>query len=179
MNICVYGASSQAIDPKYLSAAQQLGGLLAERGHRMIFGGGATGVMGAAAVGAHQKGGKITGIAPSFFDKPGVLYKECDRFIFTQTMRERKQLMEESSDAFIVAAGGIGTFEEFFEILTLKQLGRHTKPIALLNTDGYYDEIEALLKKTVKGGFMPEKNLGLCRFFPDAESLLDYIEKTD
>ena len=84
------------------------------------------------------------GIAPRFFDKPGVLYENCSEFIFTDTMRERKQLLEERSEATIVAPGGIGTYEEFFEILTLKSLGRIDRPIVIYNINGYYDRMKAV-----------------------------------
>ena len=85
---------------------------------------------------------------------PGILHKTCDEFIFTETMRERKQIMEERSDAFIMVPGGIGTLEEFFEILTLKQLGRHNKPIVVFNINGYYDDLEKMLYKSETEGFM-------------------------
>lgn len=139
MRICVYGASSDAIDSMFIRAGETLGERMAERGHELVFGGGAHGMMGAVARGMTKKGGRIIGVAPSFFQVDGVLYEQCDEFLYTETMRERKQLMEDRADAFIMTAGGIGTLEEFFEILTLRQLERHKKPIAVLNTDGYYD----------------------------------------
>ncbi|MBQ6570610.1 MAG: TIGR00730 family Rossman fold protein [Clostridia bacterium] len=177
MNICVFGASSSNIEQKYLDAAYNLGKLMAQRGYGMVFGGGANGIMGATVRGADENGGKSVGVAPRFFDTDGILYKNCTEFIFTDTMRERKQIMEDRSDAFIVAPGGIGTFEEFFEILTLKQLGRHGKPIAVLNTDGYYDDIERLLKKTADEGFMRPGETELCSFFDRESDVLDFISE--
>ena len=103
--------------------------------------------MGAAARGVAAENGYILGIAPRFFDQPGVLYEKCTEFIFTENMRERKKLLEEKSDATIVAPGGIGTYEEFFEIFTLKSLKRIDRPIVLYNIDGYYDKMKALLEK--------------------------------
>ena len=132
MRICVYGASSSELDRAYFEAARELGRLLAAEGNSLVFGGGAGGLMGACAEGAAERGGEILGIAPRFFDEPGVLYPGCTRFLYTDTMAERKTAMHRESDAFIALPGGIGTFEEFFETLTLKQLGRHGKPTALL-----------------------------------------------
>ena len=179
MKICVYGASSDAIDASFLQDGEALGRQMAERGHELIFGGGAHGMMGAVARGMTEKGGRITGVAPSFFKVDGVLYEKCDDFLYTDTMRERKQLMEERSDAFIMTAGGIGTLEEFFEILTLKQLGRHGKPIAVLNTDRYYDSITELLQTAVDRHFMQEASLSLFGSFDDVGKLLDYLERDE
>ena len=177
MKICVYGASSDRIDPQYLEAGTELGRMMGERGHTLVFGGGATGMMGAAVRGISENGGASIGIAPKFFDQPGILFEECSRFIFTETMRERKELMENESDGFIMTPGGIGTFEEFFEVLTLKQLGRHHKPIGILNTGGYFDHLEQLLQITAEKGFMGEECLELYHITDDVEDLLDYMEK--
>ncbi len=176
MKICVYGASSDAIDREFIQMGEKLGELMAQRGHELIFGGGAHGMMGAVARGMTKKGGRITGVAPSFFNVDGVLYEKCDEFLYTETMRERKQLMEDRADAFIMTAGGIGTLEEFFEILTLRQLGRHNKPIAVLNTDGYYDAVTKMLETAVERKFMQSANLEMFGTFEDAEALLDYLE---
>ena len=177
MNICMYGASSTDLDKIYYDAAEHLGRRIAARGHGLVFGGGAQGLMGATARGLAAGGGRITGIAPRFFDKPGILYKECSEFIFTDTMRERKELMENLSDAFIMAPGGIGTYEEFFEVLTLKQLGQLNKPIAVFNVNGYYELLLRLLEDTVSKGFMKASCLDIFGIFDDADEMLDYIEK--
>lgn len=132
--------------------------------------------MGAAARGVDAHHGYILGIAPTFFDQPGVLYEHCSEFIFTETMRERKKLLEERSEATIVAPGGIGTYEEFFEILTLKSLRRLNRPIVLYNIEGYYDIIKELLEQTADRDFMDKENLKLCEFMDDPEEILDYIE---
>ena len=166
MRICIYGASGQELPQPYFDAARELGRLLAAGGHSLIFGGGAHGLMGACAEGAHEKGGEIIGVAPRFFDEPGILYSQCTRFLFTETMAQRKTAMFEESEAFIALPGGIGTFEEFFETLTLKQLGRHHKPMALLNTLGYYEPLTALLERAVGDGFLARRCFqlyGLCQ----------------
>lgn len=176
MNICVYGSSSDLIDKRYIEAGEALGEELAKRGHTLIYGAGAHGLMGAAARGASRCGGKIVGVSPKFFMVDGVLYDKCDELVYTDTMRERKQIMEERSDAFIMTPGGIGTFEEFFEILTLKQLNRHRKAIAVLNTLGYYNAISDMMKMSADGKFMKEDTLGLYEYFESPTALIDYIE---
>lgn len=176
MRICVYGAASDEIDRSYLEAGENLGREMSKRSHGLVFGGGGKGMMGAVARGMSEKGGYIKGIAPEFFNVDGALFEKCDEMIKTNTMRERKKLMEESSDAFIVTAGGIGTFEEFFEILTLRSLDRHKKPIAILNTNGYYNDLLSFLKNGVEQNFLRESNLSLFFVSEDINAVLDYLE---
>ncbi len=175
MNICIYGASSRKLAQEYYDAAEALGALMAKQGHTLVFGGGQEGIMGAVARGAHAHGGKIIGIAPRFFDEPGILFEECTEFIYTDTMRERKALMEEHAEAFIVLPGGIGTYEEFFEMLTLKQLGRHNKPMVMLNTRGYYGPMAAMLQNTVDEGFMSANCMELFGVCDTPAEALDYV----
>ena len=177
MNICVYGASSTQIDNAYITAGEKLGEAMAKNGHNLVFGGGANGLMGAVARGMTRIGGaQIIGIAPSFMNVDGILYEQCTEFIYPETMRERKKLMDEKSDAFIVTPGGIGTFDEFFEILTLKQLGRHKKPIALLNTKGYYNHLKSFLQNGIDEKFMTEACNKLIFFSENPEEIIGYIE---
>ena len=175
MKICIFGASGSKLDPRYYDAARELGALMAAGGHTLVFGGGAQGLMGACAEGAFVGAGEIVGIAPRFFDEPGVLFQHCTRFLYTETMRERKALMEEECEAFIVLPGGIGTFEEFLETLTLKQLGRHAKPIAVLNTLGYYDDLLHFLEKAADGRFMSRRCLDLFRLCDTPEEALCHV----
>ncbi len=176
MNICLYGASSAEIDESYIIATEALGEELGKRGHNLVYGGGANGLMGAAARGVVKGGGKVIGVAPTFFQVDGVLFKECSEFIYTDTMRQRKAIMEERADAFIAVPGGIGTFDELFEILSLKQLGRHTKPVAVLNINGYYNSFKTLLETAVNEHFMSEISGNMAHIFDDANSLFDYLE---
>ncbi len=176
MKICVFGASSRDLAQVYYNEAYALGQVLARRGHAIVFGGGTSGLMGAAARGAKSEGGYLVGVAPKFFDEPGVLYDGCDEMLFTETMSERKKLMEDLSDAFITLPGGIGTFEEFFEVLTLKQLGRHAKAMAVLNTNGYYDSMEAMILRAVDEEFFTASGRALYEVFTDPERLADYVE---
>ena len=177
MKICVFGASSRDLRQEYYDAAFELGAEMARRGHELVFGGGTSGLMGAAARGMSSAGAKgIIGVAPRFFDEPGILYEGCTQMIFTETMSERKKTMEDMSEAFITLPGGIGTLEEFFEALTLKQLGRHAKAMAVLNTLGYYDSMEAMLVKAVEQKFFPEDGHALYAVFDEPRALLDYVE---
>lgn len=176
MVICLYGASSQNIHPDYLTGVEALGRAMGARGHGLLFGGGDKGLMGAAARGVKDAQGTVIGVAPRFFNVDGVLFPRCDQFYYTDTMRERKQILEDKADAFVAVPGGIGTFDELFEILTLKQLGRHSKPIALLNLRGYYDPLLALLDKAIDEGFMKDECRALWAAFDSADALLDYLE---
>lgn len=176
MKICIYGAASNKIDKEYLDAGFSLGLALGKQGHSLVFGGGANGMMGAVARGIKKENGHITSVAPNFFNVDGVLYDKCSKYIYTDTMRERKQLMEELSDAFIITPGGIGTFEEFFEIFTLRQLNRHQKPIAILNTNNYYKDIIAALNHAIKENFMDKRNLDLLFVSDNNEKIIEYLE---
>lgn len=176
MNICVYGASSNAIDKDYILAGEALGEEMARRGHSLVFGAGASGLMGAVARGVTRGGGKTIGVAPLFFSADGILYEDCTQLIRTSNMRERKKILEDLADAFIMTPGGIGTFDEFFEIMTLKQLARHNKAIAILNTKGCYDSFDKLLRDTAKGGFMREQTLELYKMLDNPTAVLDYID---
>ena len=175
MRACVFGASSDRLDPAYFAAAEELGRELAAGGHTLIFGGGQGGLMGAVARGAAALGGEIVGVAPRFFDEPGVLFEGCTRFVFTDTMRERKGIMEDEAEGFVLLPGGIGSFEEFFEVLPLRQLGRHQKPISVLNTRGYYDSLLSLLQRAVEEGFLSERCLKLFRLCAEPREALEAL----
>ena len=176
MNICVYGGAGTPSNANHLAAASLLGNLIAGHGHTLVFGGGANGMMGAVASGAHEKGGKIIGVAPSFFDRPGILYEYCSEFCYTVTMRERKSMLEDISDAFIALPGGIGTMDEFFEIITLRQLGIHSKPVALLNTDGYYDKLSGFLDSAAGEGFLDKNWRSLAFIAGSPAEIIGFIE---
>lgn len=179
MNICVYGASSDKVDNIFIDSSYSLGRAIAKGGHTVIFGGGAKSVMGAVARGCYDNGGKVIGIAPAFFNVDGVLFENCEEFIYPDTMRERKRLLEEKSDAFIIAPGGIGTFDEFFEILTLKQLERHNKPIVIYNVNNYYTDMVNMLKKITEMNFMRDKTLSLFKIMENENEIINYIENYD
>lgn len=176
MKICIYGASSNAIDKSFLDAGELLGKTIAENNHSVVFGGGAAGLMGAVARGAYSKNGEIIGICPSFFNVDGALFENCTEMIYTETMRERKQLLEEMSDAFVITPGGIGTFDEFFEIYTLRQLGVHKKPIVIYNTNGYFDSLIDMLNNAIDKSFMPNTNMDLLFISDNPKEIINHIE---
>ena len=177
MNICVFGASSTQIDEKYINATEQLGEVLAADGHRLVYGAGGSGLMGAVARGMTKCSGHITGVVPSFLKVDGILYEHCDEMVYTDTMRQRKQVMDERSDAFVVVPGGIGTYEEFFEIYTLKQLGRHRKPIVIFNIAGYYDRLLEMLQFTVDEQFMKPLCLTLYTVASSADEVISQLQQ--
>ncbi len=178
MKICVFGAASPKIDDLYIEKVEELGREMVKRGHSLVFGGGNNGLMGAAARGVMMEGGYIEGVIPSFFENEEIeaVFPHCDNIFETQTMRERKQLMEDMSNAFIIVPGGIGTFEEFFEIMTLRQLCRHNKPIALYNINGYYNELNAMMKAAVEKGFVRSAMEELYLTTDDLEELFAFLE---
>ncbi len=178
MKICVFGAASNEIDSEYINAVEKLGEMMSKRGHELVFGAGKHGLMGAAARGVKKNNSKIYGVIPSFFKEERIeaIYTECDELIFTETMAQRKSKMEDMADAFIIVPGGMGTYEEFFEVLTLKQLGRHEKPIGIYNIKRYYDNLEHLLQTAYDERFIRNdcKSLYFCS--ENAEEVLEYIE---
>lgn len=178
MKICIFGAASAHIDDNYIKAVERLGKSLALRGHSLVFGAGGTGLMGAAARGFKAGGGHIHGVIPNFFREEcvEVIYDGCDKITYTKTMAERKSVMEDLADAFIITPGGIGTFEEFFEVLTLKQLGRHGKAMAVFNIDGYYDDLEKFMQTVAERKFMTFKCGEMYEYFKDADKIIDYLE---
>ncbi len=178
MRICVYGAASPTIDKEYITSVENMGEALAARGHNLVFGAGGNGLMGAAARGFRRGNAHIIGVIPEFFKNEEVeaICDFCDELIMPQTMRERKQIMEDNADAFVIVPGGIGTYEEFFEILTLKQLCRHSKPIAVYNLFGYYDEINAAMMSAIKKEFIKDNCKELYFLSDNQEEIIDYIE---
>ncbi len=180
MEICVFGASSKTIDEKYIAPVENMGEFLAKRGHNLVFGSGSTGEMGAAARGFRKGGGKTHGVIPGFFndDLSDFVDYTCDKMTYTETMRERKAVMEDEADAFVITPGGIGTFEELFEVLTLKQLGRHRKPVAILNLDGYYDSLIHAIDYGIQTEFIKKNCNRLYKIFTanELDALAAYLE---
>ena len=181
MRICVFGAASNDIDAKYVRDVESLCTRLAKAGHNLVFGAGASGLMGAAARGFKDGGADVIGVIPEFFKAVEVepIFDRCDELIFTETMRERKAIMEDKADAFIIVPGGIGTFEEFFEVLTLKQLGRHNKPIAMYNIEGYYDSMDSMMHHSIYEKFVSENCKKIYAILSSEDALVDYIERVD
>ena len=176
MNITLYGAASDRIDRAYFEGVEALGRAMAKRGHTMVFGAGSTGLMGAAARGMAAEGGRIIGVTPHFMHELEPVFAECTEIIHTETMAERKNIMEEKADAFIIVPGGIGTFDEFFQILTLRVLGRHKKPIILYNINGFWDNILAVIGTDLIKGFISAEVANCFAICETPESVFHEIE---
>src|SRR5882757_7692402 len=159
--LCVYCSSSDRLDPKYVTAAEELGHELVARGWGLVYGGGKTGLMGAVARAVKSRGGRVVGVIPEFMKAKELAYDEADELVTVVTMRERKLLMETRADAYVALPGGWGTLEEIMEILTLRQLDVLRKPCVFLNQDGFYDELLAFFQKMVRERFNKPSNLEL------------------
>lgn len=174
--ICIFGASSQKAPDIYKEAAKDTGIQIVKSGFSLVFGAGGHGLMGAAAQGAAQEGGKIIGVIPEKLNLPGIASSLCTEVIVTPTMHVRKQTMENLSCGFIALAGGFGTLEELLEVITLKQLGYIDLPIVVLNTNHYYDNLIEMFNRCVKDNFTNEKYLGLIYVAETPEQAVDYIK---
>lgn len=153
MNVCVYCASSQKIDPKYLDLAAQVGAELAGRGHTLVSGGATVSCMGAVTRAARGAGGRTIGVIPQVLVDIEIADTESDELIVTSNMRERKGVMDARSDAFLVLPGGIGTLEELFEIWTARVLGVHDRPLVILDPWGLYAPLRELIDNMYEAGF--------------------------
>lgn len=171
-SICVYCGSRPGENPAFAEAAQAVGAWIGRHGGQLVYGGGRSGLMGTVAEATRQAGGRVVGVIPQALVDKELANPLCDELHIVQTMHERKAMMAERSDAFIALPGGIGTFEELFEVWTWRQLGYHDKPIGLLNVAGYYDALTGFLNHSVASGFMGEWQMGLLHSEPDANALL-------
>ena len=177
MNICIYGSAQDEIDIAFRNAGECLGKELALAGHTLIFGGGACGMMGAVARGMRKYGGKIIGISPEFFNVDGVLFEDCTEMIYTADMRSRKEKLEDMADAIIVTPGGIGTMDEFFETMSLKQLKIIDKPLVIFNIDGFYDNLIALLENSTNKRFIAKEDLDMYFVSDDISKIMEYLNR--
>lgn len=176
MLVTVYCASSPVAAERYGEVAARLGQALARRGHTLVYGGGAVGLMGVLARAAHAAGGHVVGVIPETLKaREGVAYDAADEMIVTETMSERKRIMFSQADAFVVLPGGIGTLEEFFEVLTLRALGYHDRPIALVSPDGFYDDLVAFLDRLGREGLVRASDRGLFAVVATPEEALDAV----
>ena len=172
MRICVFLGSNEGASPAYGEAARQFGALLARRGIGLVYGGGSIGLMGLVADGACAAGGEVIGVIPEALRARERDHDGLTTLHVVATMHERKALMAELSDAFVALPGGIGTFEELFEVWTWRQLGYHDKPVGLLDVDGYYRPLLAFLHSAVQHGFMSDWQMQLVRTGADVPRLL-------
>ena len=157
-SICVFCGSRHGHDPAYAVAARELGRLMAERGIRLVYGGGRVGLMGEVADAVLAAGGQVVGVIPTLLVQKEVEHRGVTELHEVGSMHERKALMEQMSDAFIVLPGGFGTMDEACEILTWAQLGLHAKPLGLVNTAGYYDRLSAFFDHALEEDFISVEN---------------------
>ena len=175
--ICVFSSSSDSIDGAFFALAEELGHEIARRGHILVYGGTNVGLMGAAARAARQSGGKVIGVIPKFIADRGLAFDAANELIITNDMRQRKATMEARSDAFLAMPGGFGTLEEVLEVITLKQLQQHTKPVVFLNPEGYYDPLTTLFEHMYEHRFAKPAYRQMYWFAPTVPGALDYVEQ--
>ena len=175
MKICLYGSGSRKIDKIYTDEAYKLGCKIADNNHTLVFGGGDTGMMGACAKGVHDNNGKSIGIAPEWISEFEPLCEDCTEFIYVSSMDERKHEFLNKSDAFIISPGGIGTLDEFFEIITLKKLKRHEKPIIVLNIFNFYDTMLKMIEEMSEKGFL-YKSEEIFKVSSNIDEAIEYLK---
>ena len=172
-SICVFCGSSEGTDQLIIEQSELLGFKMAQRDITLIYGGSKQGIMGKVAISCIKNNGKAIGIIPGFLKTKEIVYEDLNELITTETMHQRKLKMQEMSDGFLTLPGGFGTFEELFEIITWSQLGLHHKPIGILNTNGFYDHLIAMLDEMVNRGFLKPENRVLLIEDTDIDRLLD------
>jgi len=174
-SVCVYCGSRDGRDAAYATAAQATGEMLAANGWRLVYGAGDVGLMGRVANAVQQAGGATFGVIPTHLMDWEVGKRDLDRFIVTETMHERKKVMFMNADAVVVLPGGAGSMDEFFEVLTWRQLKLHRKPVILLNVGGFWNPLVALLEHIVDHGFAGDDILGFVQIADDIDALEEML----
>ena len=177
VSLCVYCGSRAGDNAAYEAAARAVGTAIGRRGWRLVYGGGRAGLMGRVADAALAAGAPVLGVIPRSLMEREVGHRGLTELHVVETMHERKLMMAQHSDAFIALPGGIGTFEELFEVWTWRQLGYHDKPVGLLNVDGYYDSLLDFMRQTVARGFVSDAQNALLQVHTQADDLLDSIAR--
>lgn len=174
-NICVFSSSSDSIASDFFEVAEELGKLIAQKQCTLVYGGAKVGLMGALARSVHSNGGRVVGIIPDFLKDKELAYEDADELIVTKDMRERKAIMEARSDAFVALPGGFGTLEEVMEILTLKLLKCHNKPIVFVNTNNFYGNMIKFFRHIVKERFARPESQDHYNVVSSAANAMSYI----
>ncbi len=174
-SVCVYCGSKPGDTPLFAETARQVGQWIGQRGGQLVYGGGSNGLMGIVADATLAAGGRVVGIIPQALVDKEWAHDRCTELHVVDTMHERKRMMAERADAFLALPGGIGTFEEFFEVWTWRQLGYHNKPVGLLNMNGYYDGLLAFMNSVVQHQFMGEWQMDLVTVDTQALTLLQTL----
>jgi uncharacterized protein (TIGR00730 family) len=177
-SICVYCGSRPGSDPAFAAAAREVGTWIGQNGGQLVYGGGHGGLMGITADAALEAGASVIGVIPKALVEKEWAHRGCTELHIVENMHERKRMMAERSDAFLALPGGIGTFEELFEVWTWRQLGYHDKPIGILNTAGYYQGLLQFLNTSVEKQFLGDWQIDLVRATDNAESLLQDLVQT-
>lgn len=176
-SVCVFCGSNIGHKPEYASAARAVGAMLARQGLTLVYGGGSVGLMGVVADAALQAGGRVVGVIPHALQLKELGHLGLSELHVVDTMHERKSRMTDLADAFIALPGGLGTFEEIFEIITWAILGIHAKPCGFLNVAGYYDSLIRFLDESVSNGFVRVEHREMLLVGNEPGSLLDRIRK--
>ena len=174
-SLCVYCGSRPGKLESFTQTAKAVGQWIGQHQGQLVYGGGNNGLMGIVAAATQQAGGRVVGIIPHALAEMELARDDCDEFYLVDNMHQRKQMMAERADAFLALPGGIGTFEEFFEVWTWRQLGYHNKPIGLLNVDGYYDGLLTFMRTTVNDGFVSDWQMNLIQQSSNLEQLLPLL----
>jgi len=175
LSVCVYCGSRSGAHPEYAAAARSIGTEIGRRGWQLVYGGGRAGLMGVVADAALAAGAPVVGVIPESLMGRELGHRGLTELHVVQTMHERKLMMAERSDAFAALPGGIGTFEELFEVWSWRQLGYHDKPLGLLNVAGYYDTLLTFLRESERQGLMTNEQLTLLQVRNEPIALLDEL----
>ncbi|MDP6528207.1 MAG: TIGR00730 family Rossman fold protein, partial [Gemmatimonadota bacterium] len=177
MNVCVYCSSSDRVKPVYFEAAEQLGRLLGDRKNTLVYGGGNTGPMARLAMGVKDAGGRVISVIPQMFHDRGLTFERSDETVVTKDMQERRITMIKGSDVFLALPGGFGTLEEVAELLTMRQLELHKKPISLVDVDGYWNPFLSFLDQMVAGDFAKPEHRALLHLAGSPEKALEFVDR--
>lgn len=177
--VCVFAGSKYGTRPEYRAAAEAFGRALVSRGMELVYGGARVGLMGVVADAVLLGGGRVTGVIPEALVAQEVAHTGLDDLRIVDTMHERKSIMADLSDAFVALPGGWGTFDELFEILTWAQLGLHAKPVCVLNVQGYFDPLMALISHSMDEGFVKRESGRMIAVAPTVDGLLEQIAGPD
>lgn len=175
-NVCVFCGASQPLEAHYGAAMEAFADTLAQREIGLVYGGGSVGLMGQIADRMLARGGRVLGVIPHQLQRRELAHQSVTELVLVETMHERKAIMYDRSDAFVIFPGGFGTLDEAMEILTWKQLGIHDKPIVFANLHGYFDGLGQLFERAAKDGLLQTKYLPLYHFAPDVAGIFAYLE---
>jgi len=175
-NYCVFCSASETVDAEYMAVAEQLGEHIARQQGTLVYGGGHVGLMGVLARAARQVGGSVVGVSIDAFETMGLSHAAVTELVVTRTMAERKQVMIDRADAFIALPGGLGTLDELTEVLTLKQLDFHRKPVVIINTQGVYDPLLTLFEQMIARKFARPTHRRLFYVAATAEDAMTYLQ---